>query len=135
LEETVRCPVKMLKKSINWLEKHYIITLIITIIIAVFIFYISSQSFEKGSGPKFPLKSYVYHFSIFFLLAFFLAMSIKSKMKRSIFIFIAVLFAIAYGAFDEIHQLFVPNRCCDINDFLTDSAGVLLAGIFYAIKR
>jgi len=39
---------------------------------------------------------------------------------------LAVLFSAAYGASDEIHQYFVPNRYCDIKDLLADTTGGLI---------
>lgn len=42
----------------------------------------------------------------------------------------AVLLASAYGASDEIHQAFVPNRSCDLRDWIADTAGAAIgAGI------
>jgi len=117
-----------------WFEKHYIISLIITILIAIFIFYISSKSFEKGTPVDFPYKTIVYHFSIFFLLAFFLSLSLIGKTKNKYYIFIAILISIAYGIFDELHQLFVPNRYCSIGDFLINSTGIILSGIIYSFR-
>lgn len=126
----------MLKKVINWFEKHYVVSLVIAILIAIFIFYISSKSFEKGSGPEFPLKSDIYHFSIFFLLSFFLIISLtKGDKNKKLLLFFGVLLAIAYGISDELHQLFVPNRYCDVNDFLIDSIGILLSGVIYATSK
>ena len=120
-----------MKKIIRWFEKNKIISWSIVIIIAIFIFYISSLSFEKGApGPDFPLKSYVYHFGIFFLFSFFLSISIVQGKYKNL-ILIVILVGIFYGMSDEFHQLFVPNRSCTFNDFVTDSVGVLSAGVFY----
>lgn len=123
-------------KWIKWLEKHPEVSIIITIFLAILIFYMSSQSFEKGApGPEFPLKSYLYHFFIFFMFAFFLAISLtRGKYNQRIFILIAILIAIMYGISDEIHQFFVPNRTCTIEDALTDSVGIMLAGVIYGWK-
>jgi VanZ family protein len=34
-----------------------------------------------------------------------------------------------YGLIDEIHQCFVPNRNCDIGDWLSDTLGALAAAM------
>ena len=34
-----------------------------------------------------------------------------------------VAFVSFYGATDELHQLFVPGRCCDLLDWLADTVG------------
>jgi VanZ family protein len=45
----------------------------------------------------------------------------------------AVIFSIAYGVTDEIHQYFVPTRQMDALDLVADSIGAALAaGVLYA---
>ena len=39
---------------------------------------------------------------------------------------LALALGIPFAATDEIHQLFVPGRSCDILDFLADCAGIIL---------
>ena len=39
---------------------------------------------------------------------------------------LALAIAAAYGAFDEIHQWFVPGRSADIRDWFADVSGVLI---------
>jgi VanZ family protein len=46
---------------------------------------------------------------------------------------IAPAVGIAYGMFDEIHQLYTPNRTFDLMDWLTDIVGILL-GFWLARK-
>lgn len=41
---------------------------------------------------------------------------------------VAVLLGILYGASDEVHQRFVPNRNSDVADLLADTLGVM-AGV------
>ncbi len=41
----------------------------------------------------------------------------------------AVMLAAAYGATDELHQAFVPNRFADARDWMADAAGALVGGI------
>ena len=42
-----------------------------------------------------------------------------------------------YGASDELHQLFVPNRSCDIWDWASDTAGAILGVLLirYVLSR
>jgi VanZ family protein len=124
---------KFISDIIKWFEKHYALSYALTILIAIFIFYISSKPFYKGApGPEFFLKPYLYHFGIFALLAFFFSLSlIKGNNRMKSLILIAILFAIAYGILDELHQFFVPNRSCSIDDFVTDSTGIISAAVFY----
>ena len=40
--------------------------------------------------------------------------------------FLACVFASLYGVSDEFHQIFTPNRSCDVNDWLVDTAAAAL---------
>ncbi|WP_251213172.1 VanZ family protein [Adlercreutzia murintestinalis] len=45
----------------------------------------------------------------------------------------AVVIASVYGATDEIHQLFVPDRMCDAADWLVDTVGAALGAVVAAL--
>ena len=47
--------------------------------------------------------------------------------KSSIQWFVPVFFAILYGLSDEVHQLYVPDRCFELLDLLSDGVGATLA--------
>jgi len=111
-----------------FLEKSIFISWIFTVIIAIIIFYFSSLSL-KGTGGTGYL-SYVYHFFVFFWLAFFLGIAI-TRGKNINLILPSVFLATIYAVFDEIHQLFVPFRACSFSDFLIDLAGILTASLLY----
>jgi VanZ family protein len=118
---------------IKYFEKHYLISWIITILIASIIFYLSSQTFHGTSTTSW--LSIVYHFFAFFFLGAFLLISlIKGKINRPLFI-IGIALAVLYGFFDEIHQYFVPGRHFSLLDILTDSTGVLTASTIYLALR
>ena len=38
-----------------------------------------------------------------------------------------------YAALDELHQIYIPGRSCDINDWIADTIGILLALSFMYI--
>ena len=121
---------------IKWHEKRDIFALVIVILIALFIFIISSQSFENGSpGPSWSFKPVLYHFTVFFLFSFFLSIALThGRVNNRYLVLFAVLFGVAYGATDELHQLFVTNRSCSLEDFAVDSIGVLAASLIYFIS-
>ncbi len=123
-----------LKKMINSLEKNNILSWSITIFLAIFIFYLSSLSFEKGApGPSFPYKSYIYHFGIFFMFALSLFISAKLR-KNKDYAYIIILIPLFYSILDEIHQLYVPNRNFSYLDIIIDYYGIMFAGFFYYIS-
>jgi len=118
---------------ISWFEKHNKLSWLITILIAVIIFYLSSLSFELGTpGPSWPQKSSFYHYIVFFFFSFFLLISLVQGKKQNL-IFLGIIIAVLYGILDEIHQLFIPGRFFTIPDILTDSAGILSAAALYSL--
>jgi len=115
---------------ISWFEKHNKISWLMTILIAISIFYVSSLTFTSGQPSKFPWKSVAYHFYAFLCLAAFLLISF-TKGKNKNYILPAIILAIIYAISDEVHQLFVPERYFAISDILTDSAGILFITLIY----
>tara|TARA_Y100000310_G_scaffold339461_1_gene432159 strand:+ start:31 stop:429 length:399 start_codon:yes stop_codon:yes gene_type:complete len=123
----------MIKQTIRWFEKHNRLSWIITVLIAIFILYMSSLSFEGGGSGGIFIKPILYHFVIFSALAFFFLISrIKGDKKKIDLLFSVISLAILYAISDEIHQLFVPGRAFTIADILTDSAGIFFASLIYS---
>ncbi len=117
----------------NYLEKNCWISWMITLIIAIIIFYLSSKTFQGSS--KTGNLSIIYHFFAFFFLAVFLLISlIKGEIKNRALFVTGIILAILYGVSDEIHQFFVPGRVFSIFDILTNSTGILLAGVIYCTR-
>lgn len=122
--------------TLDYLEKHRVVALILVLLLAAEIFYFSSIE----SFPQFPVKeinfAVVYHIIVFFLFTFFLVMTLKGDSKLKIkHIFWVLIISIVYAASDEFHQLFVPGRSSTIKDILTDLIGILFAILIYPKKR
>jgi len=118
---------------IKWFEKNKIPSLIITLLIIIEIFHFSSLSFE-GEGGGSSWMPLIYHFVIFFLLGFFILITIKGNKKiKTKFIIITILISISYAILDELHQLFVPFRSSSIQDIITDTLGIISSMIIYLI--
>ena len=110
-----------------WVEKRRYVSLMMFLLIALEIFYISSLPGSRG-GAQIPLVAITYHFSVFFLFCFFLFFFIKGEKKVNSFYIIATLiFALVYAILDEFHQSFVPLRSPSIDDVLIDSIGMTLS--------
>ncbi len=121
---------------IKWLENNKIISFIITILIVIEIFYFSSLSFSQGGKGTFSLIPIIYHFIIFFLLTFFIFISIKGNKKIKIkYILLVFIISLIYALLDEFHQLFVPFRNFSIKDILIDTAGIFSSIILTLIKN
>ena len=117
---------------IKWFEKHNKISWIITILIAIVIFYVSSLTFPPGPEAGFNWKPIAYHFYAFlFFSAFVLISLVKGKNKK--FIPLAIALSVIYAISDEFHQFFVPGRACALSDVLIDSAGILCSVLIYSM--
>jgi hypothetical protein len=116
---------------ISILEKNRWLAIVLTIVCAFLIFYISSITFPTGSGKPSQVAT-IYHFTAFSYLTLFLVISLtKGKPSKSLII-IGILLAIIYGILDEIHQLFVPGRFASNKDVLIDSFGIILTALAYS---
>jgi VanZ family protein len=115
------------------LSENRFFSFIFTILIITEIFYFSSQPGGIGTGS--PWVARAYHFSVFFLLNFFIILTIKGNKKTNTkYILIAIILSITFSALDEIHQIFVPLRNASIVDILTDSLGIFSSTITYLIS-
>ena len=119
---------------ISWFEKNNKISLIIALLIAIAMFYISSLTFG-GTGEKggTNLLAILYHIAAYFFLALFLCFALIKGKYKSLFI-IVILFSIFYGITDEIHQYFVPGRDASFKDVGLDAIGILFSSLFYLVS-
>lgn len=67
------------------------------------------------------------HFTEYFILGLLVYNMIYSYNKKK---YIAIIICILYAISDEIHQLFIPGRSCQILDMLIDSIGST-SGIYF----
>jgi VanZ family protein len=121
------------------IDKAKIFYIIMTFIIALVIFLASSiTSFPIIEKTGIDLSIF-YHFGVFFMLTFFLTLSLINRKISNKTIIIILLISIIYALFDEVHQLFVPGRFCNIKDMSIDFAGslvsVLVIKIIEKLKR
>ena len=120
---------------LKWFKKKRIISWVITILIAIEIFYFSSipgNTLAGTSGGNIQI-SRTYHFIVFFLFSFFLFATInKNKKIKTKHLLIVLIISIAYAISDEIHQLFVTFRNFSIKDILTDTLGIFSSIIIYS---
>ena len=77
------------------------------------------------------------HFTLFFIFALIISMYVNCFEKCD-WTFVLTVFStgVLFAVSDELHQLFVPGRGCQMRDILIDSNGVLAGGIiFLGAKR
>jgi VanZ family protein len=100
------------------------------------IFWISSQSNPIFAPPTFSGGDKVAHGAAYALLGLLLCRAYGgSGLGGGAALALAVITASLYGATDEWHQSFVPNRSMDALDWLADSSGAVLgAGLWLFLR-
>lgn len=73
------------------------------------------------------------HFSIYFILFFFLQFAFRTTWKWHTARWFALAGTIIYAASDEFHQLFIPGRVGDILDVAIDSSGAFACFLFLSL--
>jgi VanZ family protein len=98
-----------------------------------FIFFLSSLP-GKDVPFFFPYQDIVTHIVNYLLLAYLFSRALKNtylNIKRLESIFIAVVFGMAYGVLNELHQIFIPGRFASRLDVFIDVIGSLIGGLIY----
>lgn len=68
------------------------------------------------------------HFFAYMILGILVTNGFKKNGSKKVFLF-SFAICVIYAVSDELHQLFVPGRGCELKDIIIDSAGSL-SGIF-----
>ena len=76
------------------------------------------------------IKHFIAYFGFSILLTFTLHFQKKSKVFTRYFAVAAIIFIMIYGALDELHQYFIPNRMCEFWDWTADAIGGYLGVLF-----
>jgi VanZ family protein len=111
--------------------KHFVKYHLPVIIWALVIFI--QSSFEAIELPPVELISAdkLVHMGVFGLLAGLCYISLIHFKSVNTFtgkpVLWSAIICIVYGASDEIHQYFVPNRSSEVQDWLADAVGVIIA--------
>lgn len=105
---------------------------IMTFLVAVTIFFSSSIQTSAGEGAGLNLAS-AYHLAVFFMLTFFLSLSLIKDTPDIRKISVILLISLAYAISDEFHQLFVPERFSTLKDILIDFVGSTLSLILLIV--
>jgi VanZ family protein len=105
------------------------------IFLTILIFVVSSFSLDKIPARTILTFDKLIHFVVYAFYTFSVAMAFstsKSKKLKSNLFLIALFIGLAYGALDEIHQLFVGGRSASIYDWIADALGSLVGVYLYS---
>lgn len=130
-------------------RKIYIIISAVTLLaVLTIIFILSAQNGEKSSSTSGFFTELIEaifgqpanediirtlaHFCEFAGLGFLMCnfiFALKDKLRP----FLSIIFSVFYAITDEIHQIFVPERACQLSDLAVDSAGIVLGVAVFCI--
>ncbi|MCX7908980.1 MAG: VanZ family protein [Ignavibacteria bacterium] len=97
---------------------------------AILIFLLSQIPGEKLPPNVFDLQDKVLHLFAYFLFGLSLIIATAVVKNRTRAFLIVILIGFFYALLDELHQMFVPNRVCDITDWAADFLGVVISLVF-----
>ena len=100
---------------------------------AATLFFLSAQSSLPAIAPAVPDFDKVEHFGVYGLLGILVIDAVRRSTTLALpkAVLVAILITSAYGASDEFHQWFVPNRSCDVWDWTADTIGGILGIVVY----
>ena len=104
------------------------------IIWAILIFIVSSIPDLSTPSLGFTYADKVAHWGEYLIFGFLMALAFW-KTGRSRPYLLPLLICSAFGAFDELHQLFIPGRVADIFDWLADFAGTASGAAIYILIK
>jgi len=112
----------------------------LVILYAGLIFYVSHQPgvpIIEGTLLEtffnYSIKIGLAHFIEYAILSLLLFRALYVSKVRNAVVYSAII-SIIYGATDEFHQLFVPNRFFDLMDLFFDSLGAIFASLMTRSK-
>ena len=103
--------------------------MLLTVVYCAGIFWVSSQPRLPTFTHVFGYEDKLLHAAVFAGLAVMVSYGMRYSERdwpRRWQFALPLLFAAFYGATDELHQLFVPNRYAALGDWLADVCGALL---------
>jgi len=110
------------------------------VIWAGFIFALSSIPGDQLPTPWAWTPDKLIHTIIFGVLAyltlrFFIHAGTRQNKSIAWVLTAGIICSVLYAASDELHQLVVPNRSCELGDFVADTVGIMAVGIYYYVRR
>lgn len=88
-------------------------------------------SLPGADVPDVHISDKIEHFSAFFGLGVLLNLMYyfqnRLPLLKKHYNLATLVTGSLYAALDELHQLYIPGRSCDINDWIADTIGILLA--------
>lgn len=114
----------------------YVYLIAPTAYLAISYLSLAKQNFPNPISVSWIQPDKLVHTAMYFTLALVSIIELsklgKLKSPKSVILW-AFIVPISFGGLMEILQQFVPNRSCDIIDFLANTIGVILAYVLYRV--
>ena len=122
----------------KYIESHKEYTIYIPLTLYWVILFIFT-SLPASRVPDVGVNDKIEHYTAFFILGCLLILMFYyqdgSKFWKKHFNLGTLFLGMFYGAFDELHQKYVPGRSCDLYDWIADTCGILIAiGFMFLLK-
>ncbi|MCX7018010.1 MAG: VanZ family protein [bacterium] len=106
-------------------------------VVVIVIFILSSIPGDIYPRIDIPNADKGMHAILFLPLGWFFARAFAARAQKRAIVgreaLTAMIAGIAYGALDEIHQIWTPRRECDVNDWLVDCAAVIIGVVLWQL--
>lgn len=103
---------------------------VVDLLYKIYSYFVSDKvDFNTFNVLLFAPTRKIAHFTEFAILGLLTYLNIKEYKNKKVLL-ISVLLASLYAISDEIHQIYVPGRYCDIKDMALDIFGVIIGVIF-----
>ncbi|HVO74015.1 MAG TPA: VanZ family protein [Ignavibacteriaceae bacterium] len=115
---------------LKFLEKHKVFLVFLPLIIYWIALFVGTSIPVQAIPSIFEFGDKLEHMSAYAGLSILLNLTIafqnkfgNIKTKHNLYTFLA---AASYGIIDELHQIFIPGRSCELLDFVADLIGISL---------
>jgi len=120
----------------NFLERHKVVLVYFPLIFYWLILF-TLTTLPTESIPSVGVSDKVEHLLAYFVLSILLYLTLlfqkKSVLLKNYAMLFTVLIVFTYGIIDEVHQLMIPGRSCELLDFLADMIGGIIGIIIVKI--
>ena len=120
----------------NFLERHKGVLVYLPLIFYWIILF-TLTTLPAQSVPSVGVSDKLEHLLAYFVLSILLYLTLlfqkKSVLLKNYAMLFTLLIVFAYGVLDEVHQLMIPGRSCELLDFLADILGGIIGIIIIKI--
>lgn len=120
----------------NYLERNKVVLIYLPLVFYWIILF-TLTTLPTESVPSVGVSDKVEHLLAYFVLSILLYLTLlfqkKSVLLKNYAMLFTLLIVFTYGVLDEVHQLMIPGRSCELLDFLADVLGGIIGIIVIKI--